>query len=210
MARTALVPLIPPQRSGLVRTVRLNSRVVGAIRILVVLWTLTACACSNPTPPEAPVETPMRDGLPTATADQPGIVFLNEMSDSFRLTRALFIIDKVLVFDRYGTEDRPLPSDMPVSGDLPPGEHVLNVLIQFQGHGSGAYSYLRGYKFEIKSSHAFTTRAGKMLHLAVIAWEKGGATFPLEERPAVRYVETVRMQAPAAERRGERLDAGGQ
>jgi hypothetical protein len=53
------------------------------------------------------------------------------------------------------------------------------------------FSYLRGYRFEVRSSHSFTVTEGKAVSLKAIAYEKGGVTTPLEQRPAVRYLESV-------------------
>jgi len=53
------------------------------------------------------------------------------------------------------------------------------------------FSYLRGYQFEVKQSHSFSVTEGKELDLDVISWEKGGVTTPLEQRPAVRYLERL-------------------
>ena len=63
--------------------------------------------------------------------------------------------------------------------------------MNLQGNGYGVFSYLRGYRFEVRSSHSFTAVEGKTMQLQVVAYEKGGVTTPLEERPAVRYVEKV-------------------
>ncbi len=60
-----------------------------------------------------------------------------------------------------------------------------------QGHGFGAFSYLRAYRFEVRSSHSFTAVEGKTVTLQALAYEKGGVTTPLEERPAIRYSEKV-------------------
>jgi hypothetical protein len=77
------------------------------------------------------------------------------------------------------------------SGSVPPGDHTLQVLIQLRGHGYGVFSYLRGYRFEVKSSHSFTVTEGKTIQLEAIAYEKGGVTTPLEQRPAIRYIEKI-------------------
>ncbi|MEM9691107.1 MAG: hypothetical protein AAGA56_01055, partial [Myxococcota bacterium] len=60
-----------------------------------------------------------------------------------------------------------------------------------QGNGYGVFSYLRGYRFEVRSSHSFTAVEGKTTRLRILAYEKGGVTTPIEERPAVRYLEKV-------------------
>jgi hypothetical protein len=53
------------------------------------------------------------------------------------------------------------------------------------------FSYLKGYHFEARSSHSFTAVEGKTLTLQIVAYEKGGVTTPLEERPAVRFNEKI-------------------
>jgi hypothetical protein len=122
------------------------------------------------------------------------IRFKDEMSSAFRLTRALFVLDGAVQYNT--TDDTGTLASQPMipifSGPIPPGDHTLQVLIQLRGHGYGVFSYLRGYKFEVKSSHAFTVSEGKTIDLEAVAWEKGGVTTPLEQRPAVRYVEKVR------------------
>ena len=53
----------------------------------------------------------------------------------------------------------------------------------------GIFSYLRDYKFKVKSSYNLWPRKGLVLH--VHAYEKGGPTTPLEERPAVRFETSI-------------------
>jgi len=67
----------------------------------------------------------------------------------------------------------------------------MQVLINLQGNGYGVFSYLRGYRFEVRSSHSFSAVEGKTMQVDAIAYEKGSVTTPLEERPAIRYIEKV-------------------
>ncbi|HVW29018.1 MAG TPA: hypothetical protein VHC69_26820 [Polyangiaceae bacterium] len=122
------------------------------------------------------------------------IRFQNDMSSAFRLTRALFVLDGAVQYNKADdTGALASQTEIPIfSGSIAPGDHTLQVLVQLRGHGYGVFSYLRGYKFEVKSSHAFTVTEGKAIDLQAIAWEKGGVTTPLEQRPAVRYVEKLR------------------
>jgi hypothetical protein len=120
--------------------------------------------------------------------------FTNDMSSAFKLTRALFVLDGAVQYNKQDdtgalAEQKQIPI---FSGSVPPGDHTLQVLLQLRGHGYGVFSYLRGYRFEVKSSHSFTVSEGKTIDLEAIAWEKGGVTTPLEQRPAVRYVEKIR------------------
>ena len=84
-------------------------------------------------------------------------------------------------------------TEIPIfSGSIPPGDHTLQVLIKLKGHGYGVFSYLQGYRFEVRSSHSFTVTEGKTVELRAVAFEKGDVTTPIEQRPAVRYVEKFR------------------
>jgi hypothetical protein len=117
----------------------------------------------------------------------------NEMSSAFRLTRALVVLDGAVQYNR--TDDTGALADqkeVPVfSGSVPPGDHTVSVLLNFQGNGYGVFTYLRGYKFEVKSSHSFTAVEGKTLTLMATALEKGGVTTPLEQRPGIEWQEKV-------------------
>jgi len=122
------------------------------------------------------------------------IRFTNDMSTAFKLIRALFVLDGAVQYNKQDdtgalAEQKQIPI---FSGSIPPGDHTLQVLLQLRGHGYGVFSYLRGYRFELKSSHSFTVTEGKTVELEAVAWEKGGVTTPLEQRPAVRYVEKVK------------------
>jgi hypothetical protein len=136
-------------------------------------------------------DTILSGGIGGARAE---IKFKNEMSSAFRLTRALFVLDGAVQYNKQDdTGALASQTEIPIfSGSIPPGDHTLQVLIQLRGHGYGVFSYLRGYKFEVKSSHAFTITEGKTIELEATAWEKGGVTTPLEQRPAVRYLEKIR------------------
>jgi len=119
--------------------------------------------------------------------------FKNDLSDAFRVTRALFVLDGAVQYNKtdqsgaLGDQD-----EIPIfNGSIPPGDHTMQVLISLQGNGYGVFSYLRGYKFEVRSSHSFSAVEGKTITLDATAYEKGSVTTPLEDRPGIRYVEKI-------------------
>jgi hypothetical protein len=126
------------------------------------------------------------------------IIFQNDMSGAFLLTRALFVLDGAVQYNKQDdTGALSGQKQIPIfKGSIAPGDHTLQVLLRLRGHGYGVFSYLRGYQFEVKQSHSFTITEGKQVDLDVIAWEKGGVTTPLEQRPAVRYLERLRDMPP--------------
>jgi len=133
---------------------------------------------------------------------QTAIVHENKMSASYKLVKAVYALDGAPIFNRSDEEgglgDRP-EFDI-YNGSIVPGEHTLTVNLEYRGHGYGIFSYLKGYRFKVRSSHSFSAPEGKAVHLRVVAYEKGGPTAPLEERPAVRYQERVlETSAPAPE-----------
>jgi len=128
------------------------------------------------------------------------VVFENDMSSAFRLKRLVALYDgaplatKTDETDQIGDQ-----KEIPLYAELvQPGDHTLQVLIEYQGNGYGIFSYLKGYKFEVRSSRSFTAIEGKTIQLRVIGYEQGGPTTPLEERPAVRYVERLQAGVGAA------------
>ncbi len=136
-------------------------------------------------------ETILSNGTGGARAE---VTFINDMSSAFNMTRALFVLDGAVQYNKQD-ESGVLASqkEIPIfTGSIPPGDHTLQVLVQLRGHGYGVFSYLQGYRFEIRSSHSFTVTEGKTVELRAIAFEKGGVTTPIEQRPAVRYVEKIR------------------
>ena len=50
---------------------------------------------------------------------------------------------------------------------------------------------VKGYKFKVTSSYTFSAEEGKIITVKIVAFERGGITTKLEERPAVRYAESV-------------------
>jgi hypothetical protein len=136
-----------------------------------------------------------------AAGSRAEVEFTNEMSSAFELIRALFVIDGQVQYNRQ--DDSGALADqksIPIyTGTMPPGDHTIQVALTFQGNGYGVFSYLRGYKFEVKSSHSFTAVEGKALTVTATAFEKGGVTTPLEQRPTIEWHEKVLpLSAPPA------------
>jgi hypothetical protein len=121
------------------------------------------------------------------------INFRNELSNAFHLTGATFVLDGSVQFNKQDdtgalAEQKQIPI---FSGSIPPGDHTLQVVLKLRGHGYGVFSYLRGYKFNVPATHSFTVTEGKAVKLDTIVWEKGDVTTPLEERPAIRWQQTI-------------------
>jgi hypothetical protein len=149
-------------------------------------------------------DTILSGGMGGARAE---ITFKNDLSSAFRVTGATFVLDGAVQYNKTDeSENSALAAqkEIPVfSGSIPPGDHTLQIVLRLRGHGYGVFSYLRGYKFQVPSSHTFTITEGKTLKLDVVAWEKGDVTTALEQRPSIRYVENLRAGvsgegAPAA------------
>lgn len=133
-----------------------------------------------------------------AAGSRAEVVFKNEMSSAFRLTRALFVVDGAVQYNRQDdTGALADQKEIPIfNGSMPPGDHTVQVVLNFQGNGYGVFTYLRGYKFEVKSAHSFTAVEGKTLALIATALEKGGVTTPLEQRPTIEWGEKIASLGP--------------
>jgi hypothetical protein len=121
------------------------------------------------------------------------IIHENRMSSSYRLVKAVYALDGARLFNK-ADEEGSLGEQQQFeiyNGSIVPGEHTITVNLEYRGHGYGVFSYLKGYRFRVRSSYTFTAPEGKIITLRVIGYEKGGPTAPLEERPAIRYLERL-------------------
>jgi hypothetical protein len=133
-----------------------------------------------------------------AAGSRSEVVFHNEMSSAFRLTRAVFVVDGAVQYNKQDdTGALADQKEIPIfNGSMPPGDHTVQVILNFQGNGYGVFTYLRGYKFEVKSAHSFTAVEGKTLNVLATALEKGGVTTPLEQRPTIEWGEKIASLSP--------------
>lgn len=113
----------------------------------------------------------------------------NQMTESFRWIGAAYSIDGVLVLDTNDPSILDRQKLVVATTDLEPGYHEIVVDLHVRGHGKGIFSYLSGYKFRVRSFHAFEIEPGKPMKIKVVAHELG-ATTPIEKRPQIRFVET--------------------
>ena len=117
------------------------------------------------------------------------LVHENKMGGSFRLIKVVYALDGQQIFTR--SDDSGSLHDLKkldvLSGPIAPGNHTLSVLLVYRGHGYGVFSYLKGYKFTVRSSHTFTAAEGRATGITVVGYERGGATTPLEKRPAIDF-----------------------
>ena len=128
------------------------------------------------------------------------IQFRDEMG-SFSLIGATIGVDTTLVFE--SVDEKLLGEDeLPIyDGRLPPGRHILSVMLRYAGDGAGVFSYLKDYRFNIKSRCKVDT-AGSDTTIVVSGIEKGNLTTPIEERPGVRYL----IMHDGGRRRGRCVD----
>jgi hypothetical protein len=115
----------------------------------------------------------------------------DDLGGWFRMIHARVVLDNEvqLVVE---PDERAAGSRRPVfRGLVTPGAHTVQVLVTARGNGHGVFSYLNAYRFDLTASRSFTTTAGQSSRVRIVAYDTGGADRPVEERPAVRFVEKV-------------------
>ena len=135
------------------------------------------------------------------------IIHENRMSESYKLVRVVYALDGAPIFTK-ADEEGSLGDQKEFevyNGSIVPGEHTLTVSLEYRGHGYGVFAYLKGYRFKVRSTYTFAVPEGRVSTVYVVGYEKGGPTTPLEERPAVRYIERVERQTrPEVSGEGDR------
>jgi hypothetical protein len=111
----------------------------------------------------------------------------NEMGSSFRLIKAAFALDGVQIAAKSEGGLAEMQEFDVYNGAIQPGSHTLSVALQYQGNGFGVFSYLKGYKFNVKSSHTFVAGESKTTNITVVGYEKGNITTQLSDKPAIDF-----------------------
>ncbi|MGH7328322.1 MAG: hypothetical protein ACREJX_08235 [Polyangiaceae bacterium] len=154
-----------------------------------------------------------------AAGSRSEITYQNEMSSAFKLVKLVIVLDGAVQYNRQ--DDSGALADqkeIPVfNGSVPPGDHTVSIVEDFQGNGYGVFTYLRGYHFEVKGSHSFTATEGKTIQVTAIALERGGVTTALQDRPALQFNDKVNAiggtgsapGAPAATAKASGSSGGG-
>jgi hypothetical protein len=113
----------------------------------------------------------------------------NEMGSSYRLIQAIYALDGVQIFSKADESGR--LSEMGefdvYNGAIQPGSHTLGVVMLYQGNGFGVFSYLKGYKFKVRSSYNFVAGEAKTTGITVVGYEKGNLTTDMNDRPQVDF-----------------------
>ncbi|MDX2091191.1 MAG: hypothetical protein SFX73_25250 [Kofleriaceae bacterium] len=116
------------------------------------------------------------------------IAHANDMGSSFRLTKLIYSLDGTQVFvrtDETGDNLFKTKSFDIFAGPIAPGNHNLNAVATYRGHGYGVFEYLNKYTFTAPASTTFVAGEGKISKIDCRGYEKGGPTTPLEKRPSV-------------------------
>ena len=148
--------------------------------IVVVVGAVAACAA-----PEARGGPPAGQLWPSEVV----VTFDSALGGGFQLAQVRARLDGEIVVECDAGEGA-LETASPMlvhEGQVPAGEHVLEVELRYRGHGHGVFSYLRGYSFDVRGEHTFVARREGPARVHVHAFEQGDTTTPLEDRPALRF-----------------------
>jgi hypothetical protein len=177
------------------------------LRTATTVCAFAALGCASAPSAFGPAPTTFSTNARRLCASQPGIgvtehddanpgghlsvVAENHTSRAFRLAALRIELDDVQLCEAAVDPDD-APAAIPIGyGSVAAGEHAVSVAIELRGHGEGVFSYLRKYRFEVRGSHKLSMNEGQRKRLRVILFEKGGVTTPLEQRPALEFIEEV-------------------
>ena len=122
--------------------------------------------------------------LPAPQAD---IGIVDALSNDFVVTAVHLWLDGVPIYTRDDDNGCVLgPAIHLLSGPLAPGDHVARIALRLRGNGA-LFPYLRGYRFELASSHRFTASVGRTATVTLRAFERGNEVTPYVQLPAVEW-----------------------
>lgn len=149
---------------------------------------LAFASCGGNTASEPPSKVPLYQPGPQATIPV-RIVFENQMSSTFVFDELDLRLDdaRVLTDAQHALVVEQVRKGQAAQFDVrvTPGDHMIRARIKFIGSGQGTFAYLKNYRFDIRTSRAFTAAPGGVV--TMITYELDGA---VEERPAVRFTQS--------------------
>jgi hypothetical protein len=154
------------------------------------------CAAGEAVVPEAPPVAPAAPAAVAAVAPMPTafatVSFRNDVGKKLRLVEAQFTMDgeKLPV---VLTSAEPGKSYVIVSGAMKPGPHVVSARLTYRGD-RGVFSYMKGYKLNVKSEQVLTAPADRTVSFTVVGRENSGVTVPLERRVIVTVEDGARAK----------------
>src|SRR5262249_14574297 len=87
----------------------------------------------------------------------------HEMSSAFIPISVVYALDGHILYAWNGVEGVDGPTERPIfDAAVPPGPHVMIAKVILRGDGKGVFSYLKGYKFEVVSSHTLQVEPGRV------------------------------------------------
>jgi hypothetical protein len=115
------------------------------------------------------------------------VVHESKMGKAFKLIELGYTLDRDSLYHKFEQDEKLelIQREEIAKGTIMPGFHTLRVRMVYQGQGHGVFSYLKGYKFEVKSKKRFFSAAGQTVTITVTGFERDMNV--LAERPAVRW-----------------------
>ncbi len=146
----------------------------------------------------------------TTAASELVIIQDNRMGSSFRLLAYRYLLDgkQLEAKSDLTGKDSEKGTRSIYAGPALDGVHIITVEYVFRGHGFGVFSYLRGYRYRIRSSYRFKISVGTGTTIRVIPFERGSGITPLKQRLSVKYEKKVSTLSVKRDSKG-RVKASG-
>ena len=121
----------------------------------------------------------------------------NEMSGNFKLEKAVYRLDGDVIFSRTAEDGLADAKEIVLfDGPLTPGGHAVDVEMVFKGAAVGVFTYLQGYKYNVRSRYQLDVVEGRNTVLKVVAYEDEDITVEAQQRFKVRYDVEVNDDSP--------------
>jgi len=151
-----------------------------------------AAAAAKPTATAsaADPDTGGQEAPATAASGEATLRFRNDVGDSFQMTEARFSLDgrllPTLLTSAAHGQDYVI-----FTGPIAPGRHVITSHISYQGQSRAIFTYLKGYTFNLDSTHEMNVPEGGTAIATIVGRTNKGFNVPFE------HSLIVEMEPPA-------------
>lgn len=129
------------------------------------------------------------------------ILHKNDLGGAYLVTEAHYFLDGQELWQEVDDTGERLTERREYSvfeGNIVEGSHTLTVNVRIQGNGSGIFSYMSGYTWNLKDSYTFTAEPGKRVKISTAVYESGNFTTEINDRPKIKFETQVEAQKKAS------------
>lgn len=120
------------------------------------------------------------------------ISHVNDLTRGYAVRSLRYYLDGKQLYVWDVESGTPFPEELELRNEsVASGEHIVQVIMELTGRGSGVFNYVEDYVFTLKSSEKIDVAQGRVTTVRVLATSRAKGASRWEDRPRIVYQASV-------------------